>query len=104
MLKEKTIKVHDKEFIPFLKEGKIKQRIKELAHEMRPVLKDEKPVFIAVLNGAFYFASDLMKQLDIECELSFVKISSYKGLQSSGNAIALIGLDENIKGRTVVIL
>ena len=104
MSHQKTIKVHDKEFIPFIEEAKIQQRINELADEMRPVLKGANPLFIAVLNGAFYFASDLMKQFSFPCELSFVKISSYKGLESSGNAVAIIGLDENIKDRTVVIL
>jgi hypoxanthine phosphoribosyltransferase len=67
-------------------------------------LKDKDPVFLSVLNGAFMFTSDLMKKVNIPSQLSFVKVSSYEGTASTGKIKQLIGIDEEIKGRTVVVL
>lgn len=75
-----------------------------MAADMYAVLKNEVPVFIAVLNGAFMFASDFVKKYPGDCELSFIKLASYDGLSSSGKVKQLIGLDQNLKGRSVVIL
>jgi len=83
-----VIKVHDKNFIPFLNEAD----------------EGKRPLFIAILNGSFMFASDLFKYLGIEAEISFIKLASYKGTKSSGNVITSIGLDEPLKGRHVIIL
>ena len=98
------VKVHDKTFDVYIEEAKILERIAELAKKMNEDFQDKKPLFLAVLNGSFLFAADLFKQLSIECEISFVKLASYEGTQTTEKVKKLIGLNENIKGRCVVIL
>ncbi len=98
------VTVHDKTFDVYIEEAKIQQRIAELGAQMNVDFKDKKPLFLAVLNGSFLFAADLFKQLDIECEISFVKLASYQGTQSTEKVKKLIGLNEQIKGRCVVVL
>jgi hypoxanthine phosphoribosyltransferase len=71
---------------------------------MNVELKAANPVFLAVLNGSFFFAADLLKKLNFEYEISFVKIGSYSGLQSGPDLKTLVGLDENLTGRNVVII
>ena len=99
-----TIQVHDKRFEPFITEATLQQRIKELAAEISKDLQGTKPLFIAILNGSFMFAADIFKHLTIEAEISFIKLASYKGVKSTGNVVTAIGLDEDLFGRTVVIL
>lgn len=99
-----TIKVHDKHFEPYLDEATLQQRIKELAKEISDDLQGTKPLFIGILNGSFMFAADLFKNLSIEAEISFIKLASYKGTKSTGNVITAIGLEEDLYGRTVVIV
>jgi hypoxanthine phosphoribosyltransferase len=98
------IHIRDKKFKPFISEEKISEAVKRIASRINSELKDEQPVFLAVLNGSFMFASDLMKQIDILCEISFVKVASYQGATSSGTVTELIGLTEDLTGRTVVIV
>lgn len=99
-----VIQVHDKKFEPYISAEKIQQRIQELATSISNDLKGEKPLFIAILNGSFMFAADVFKYLTIEAEISFIKLASYKGMKSTGNVVQAIGLDEDLYGRTVVIL
>jgi hypoxanthine phosphoribosyltransferase len=99
-----SIQVRDKTFVPYLSQQQIQQRISELAQQLNQDLQDERPLFLAILNGAFMFAADLFRQLTIEAEISFIKLVSYKGTRSSGHVITSIGLDEDLYNRTVVIL
>ena len=99
-----VVKVHDKSFDTFLSEETILNRIKELASEINRDYAGKKPFFIAILNGSFMFASDLFKQLNIDAELCFIKLASYKGMKSSGNVVTSIGLDEDLYDKDVVIV
>lgn len=99
-----AIKVHDKEFSIYINEANLQKRIKELANELNKDYKGKKVLFIAILNGSFMFAADIFKHLTIDCEISFIKIASYKGLQSTGETLTLIGLDKDLHEKNVVIL
>jgi hypoxanthine phosphoribosyltransferase len=98
------IKVHDKSFEIYLSEETIQQRVKELAGEINREHKDARPLFIAILNGSFMFASDLFKQLTIDAEICFIKLASYKGTRSTGHVITAIGLDHDLFNRNVIIV
>ena len=99
-----VIKVHDKSFETYLSEEIILKRVKELAADITKDYTGKRPLFIAILNGSFMFASDLFKQLEIEVELCFIKLASYKGMKSSGNVVTSIGLDDDLFGKEVVIV
>lgn len=98
------IKVHDKEFTPYITSSEIDEQIKRLAEEINIDYDGKKPLFIAILNGAFIFAADLFKQIHIEAEIAFIKLASYKGVKSTGKVISAIGLDTEIYGRHVIIV
>jgi hypoxanthine phosphoribosyltransferase len=99
------IKIRDREFKLFITGEKINSVIQELAAKISSDLKDKDPLFVCVLNGAFMFASELFKSLDfVESEITFVKMASYRGTHSTGIIRQLIGLNEVIEGRTVVVL
>lgn len=98
------IKVHDKQFQPYINQETLQTRIQELAVQLNKDLAGTKPLFIAILNGSFMFAADIFKHLDIDAEICFIKLASYKGTKSTGNVVTAIGLDEDLFGRTVVIL
>lgn len=98
------VQVHDKSFEIYLSEEVIQQRIRELAGEINRDYKGVRPLFIAILNGSFMFAADLFRSLDIEAELCFIKLASYKGMKSSGNVVTSIGLEDDLYGREVIIV
>ncbi len=98
------VRVRDKEFVLMMREEEILSRIDVIADRINSELKDENPLFLGVLNGAFMFASDLMKRITIPCEISFVKLASYQGTTSTGKVKEIIGINEDISGRTIVIL
>jgi hypoxanthine phosphoribosyltransferase len=99
------IKLNDKEFQLSIPEDTIKDSIRNIAAGINKDLAGgEPPLFLAVLNGAFMFAADLFKELTINCEVSFVKLASYQGTSSTGNVKQLIGLNENLADRRVIIL
>lgn len=99
-----VIKVHDKQFEPYLTAEEIAQRIKMIAQQINEDYAGKKPLFIAILNGSFMFASDLFKEINIDAEICFIKLASYKGTKSSGHVITAIGLDMDIIGRDVIIV
>lgn len=98
------IKVHDKSFDIYLTESAILQRVKEIAAQISTDFSGKRPLFIAILNGSFMFASDLFKNLTIEAELCFIKLASYKGMKSSGNVVTSIGLEDDIFGKDIIIV
>lgn len=100
----KEVKIKDKEFELFLTQDRIEKAIENVAVRLNEDLADKDPLFICVLNGSFMFASELMKRVSIPCEVSFVKMSSYQGITSTGKVKEIYGLEEDIKGRTVVIV
>ena len=99
-----TLKIKDKEFSIFITAGDIQKTVSGIAAKLVRDLDGKNPLFLVVLNGSFMFASDLFKLCNILCDISFVKLSSYRGTGTTGNVKTLIGLSENIKGRTVVII
>ena len=99
-----AINVHDKAFEIFLSEAEIQKRIAELAADINRDYEGKRPLFIAILNGSFMFASDLFKHLTIDAEICFIKLVSYKGMKSSGHITTAIGLDQDLYGRDVIII
>jgi hypoxanthine phosphoribosyltransferase len=99
-----VINVHDKSFEIYLSEETIQARIRELAAAINKDYAGKRPLFIAILNGSFMFASDLFKHLAIEAELCFIKLASYKGMKSSGNVVTSIGLEDDLFGKEVIIV
>lgn len=99
-----SITVHDKEFVTYLTSTEIDKQVSRVASEINRDYAGKKPLFIAILNGAFMFASDLLKQINLEAEVSFIKLASYKGVKSTGKVITAIGLDTDIHGRDVIIV
>ena len=100
----KTIKIKDKEFIPMISEAEIKERVKLVAEQISNDMKGKNPLLLAVLNGSFVFAADLMREITIPSEISFVKLASYQGTTSTGKVKEVIGINEDLTGRTVIIV
>jgi hypoxanthine phosphoribosyltransferase len=103
-MQNNRIIIRDKTFEIFLSAEKIQDRIAELAKEISSDLSGKRPLFICVLKGAFIFAADLFKRISIEAEVSFVRVSSYSGTQSTGEIKNVMGVSEDLTGRTVVIV
>ena len=98
------VTIKDKTFETSMTEADIKARVRELAQQMSRDLEGKNPLFLGVLNGAFIFAADLMREMTIPCEISFVKLASYQGTTSTGTIKEVIGINEDLTGRTVVIV
>jgi hypoxanthine phosphoribosyltransferase len=99
-----NISIHDKLFEPYIPAADILNRIKGVAENLNKDFAGRKPLFIAILNGSFMFASDLFKELTIDAEICFIKLASYKGTRSTGHVLTAIGLDMELFGRDVVIV
>ena len=101
----KKVKILDKEFELFIPYEKIRGAIEQMADTMNKELAGKDPLFLCILNGSFMFAAELFKRIDfVESEISFVKLASYEGDKTTGKVKQLIGLNEELEGRTVVIL
>ena len=98
------IKIHDKSFIPFLSSTEIKEAVKRIAEQINEEYKGKNPLCIAILNGSFMFASDLFKLLNIDAEISFIKLASYKGTSSTGTVVTAIGLEAILHNRDIIII
>lgn len=100
----KTVKVLDKEFSLYIPQETIESNIQKIADQINHDMSGKNPLFLVVLNGAFMFASELFKRITIPCEISFVKLSSYTGTETTNVVRELIGLDHSLEGRHVVIV
>ncbi|MBO1363135.1 hypoxanthine phosphoribosyltransferase [Prevotella sp. A2931] len=100
----RKIKILDKTFRTFIPEEEIQQRVKAVAEKLNKDMEGKNPLLLAVLNGSFIFAADLMRNITIPCEISFVKLASYQGTTSTGKIKEVIGLNEDLTNRTVVIV
>lgn len=98
------VKVHDKSFETYLSEETILARVKELGEQISKDYAGKRVYCISILNGAFMFASDLFKHINIDAELCFIKLASYKGIKSTGNVVTTIGLDDDLFGKDVLIV
>ncbi len=99
-----TVQVRDKQFAISIPEAKIRERVTEVAAEISRDYEGKKPIFLAVLNGAFVFAADLIRGITTDCEITFTRFSSYEGMGSTGNVEQLMGIKESLKDRHVVIV
>ena len=99
-----AIRIKDKKFSLSIPEEKILAAVKSVADDINRDLAGKNPLFICVLNGAFMFAGDLMKNINIPCEITFIKLSSYEGLYTTGTVKEIIGLNESVVGRNVVVV
>lgn len=98
------IKIHNKHFDIFIDRDKIGNAVHGLAQKLKKDLNGETPLFISILNGAFIFAADFIRAYEGPCEVSFIKLASYEKTQTSGKVQQLLGINENLTNRTVVIL
>ena len=98
------IKLHDKTFEPYVTAVQLQEIVARVADEIYQDLGDSRPVFVCILNGSFMFAADLVRRYKGLCELSFVKMASYEGTQSSGKIHHLIGLSDDLEGKDVVVI
>ncbi len=101
----KSIQLHDKHFVPFISKEKIDHYVEQLTQQMaNDIEPDEVPIFIGILNGSFMFAADFVRKYPHDCHITFVKMASYEGVNSTGKIKHLVGINENLEGKTVVIL
>lgn len=98
------VTLHDATFEPYITEAELGRAISTVAADIERAYAGKRPLFLGVLNGAYFFASELLKRLDIECEISFVKVASYHGMASSGMVHELIGVGQKLEGRHVVVV
>ncbi len=98
------LQVHDKQFQPYISATEIEKQVKRVAAEINRDYQNKRPLFIAILNGAFMFAADLFKEISVEAEICFIKLASYKGTKSTGQVITAIGLDVDLVGRDIIII
>lgn len=99
-----TVEIKDKKFSLYISESEIKEEVKKMAAAISSDLEGKRPIFLVILNGSFIFAADLLREISIPCEMKFMRVASYEGTNSTGNVTEVLGLDESIEERTVVIV
>lgn len=100
----KQVEILGKKFEVSIPEEKILERIKELANQINEELGNKEVIFLGILNGSFMFAADLYKDINFNSQISFLKLASYQGASSTGNVKRLIGINEDIANKTVVVI
>lgn len=98
------LQIHDKIFEPYISEQKLNEAVKKLTNDIAVDCKNEIPLFLGVLNGSFMFCSDLLKAYQNPCEISFIKLASYEKTQSTGQVNELIGINEDLTNRTIIVV
>ncbi|MEO8473159.1 MAG: hypoxanthine phosphoribosyltransferase [Chryseolinea sp.] len=98
------MRIKDLEFKKFISRTKVQVHVRQLAKQINEDYNDKSPVFLPILNGSFMFASDLIKNIEVPCRVSFVKVSSYSGTTSSGQLKSLIGLEESLFNQDIIIV
>lgn len=101
---QQVIEVHQRKFVPFLDRATIQKRVEELGLEIAGRYAGKVPVFLSILNGAFVFSADLLRACPLECEVAFLRMASYRGMQSTGDIVTVLGLDKDISSRDVIIV
>ncbi|MEM6317207.1 MAG: hypoxanthine phosphoribosyltransferase [Bacteroidota bacterium] len=99
-----TVQLHDLYFVPYIEEAKIQQRVLELGAALATKFADKQPIFLAILNGSYVFAADLMRACEFDHEVTFIKLTSYEGTKTTGRITTQIGLKENLADRHVIIV
>ena len=99
-----TVKLHDLEFMPYLSATELDKVVGELAEKINVKYEAKTPLFVVVLNGAFMFASDLFKKVSVDCEISFLRVSSYRGTASTGEVKELMPIGTDVSGRDIILL
>lgn len=101
----KNVKIHDKDFELFISNEKLQAVVEEMAVKMNIDFKDKNPLFLCILNGSFMFAAEIFKRISLlDSEITFIKLASYSGTNTTGTVKQLIGLNEDLTGRTIVVL
>lgn len=98
------VEAHGLKFKPMISEADVNAKVQEMGLQISADYAEKRPLLLGILNGAFIFAADLMRAIEIDCEISFVKLASYQGLQSTGQVSTLIGLEVDVKDRHVIIV
>jgi hypoxanthine phosphoribosyltransferase len=98
------VKIHDKHFAPFISAEDIARSVVKMGQQITEDYRGKRPLFLSVLNGAFIFAADLVRAVDTDCDITFVKLTSYKGTSTTGNVQTVLGLDTDLRGRHIVIV
>lgn len=98
------IKILDKEFVPYISEDKLKSRVQEMGAEISKEYDGKKPLLISVLNGSFIFTADLIRTIETSMEVTFIRVASYEALKTTGKVREILGLNENVFGREILIL
>ncbi len=98
------VTIKDRQFKTSIPEAEILRRVKAVAERINHDMTGKNPLFLAVLNGAFVFAADLMREITIPCEISFVKLASYQGTTSTGKITEVMGINEDLSGREIIIV
>ncbi len=99
-----AIKIHDKEFIPYISKEEVAEQVARVASEINADYQGKNPIFVAILNGAFIFAADLFREIELDVEITFIKLASYKGVKSTEKVINAIGLDADLYNKDVIIV